>query len=293
MRSRFSISAVSKFATLLFVMTISPMLHAQQLPVPPRAADAISGSAFKDRVADFSLTDRENKICQEILNGNIPDFLRKLIPISFSKTIQDSTYKVTYFVLPDYLAIGSNSDYFSIPMTPALAQKISTAIDFTLPTKLMADQIWEHASLKLTPSPIPPSPEMTSIPIMWKHSRMVQKQRKDSLITYPLGKLVAGNKKDVIISNKIYGHSSRRVVIYGWHQKNGHPIQPVYAGHIAAYADYSHGIRLVQDSASINHQFARITEVLQDSTKASLFSDEGVISKPFYPVDESKNLDCE
>jgi hypothetical protein len=66
-------------------------------------------------------------------------------------------------------------------------------------------------------------------------------------IKFVLGKLVAGNKKDVIISNRIYNDTSNcHVVIYGWHKTNGKAIQPLYARHLNSWADYSHGIRLIQ-----------------------------------------------
>ena len=280
-------SELNRSAVMLLILAlgVSGILKAQKLPLPPRANDAISGSTFKNKVEVLSLEDRENNIYQEVLKGNVPDFLRDLAPISFSKSIKDSTYVVTYFVLPDYLAVGSDTDYFLMPMTPILAQKIAKAIGFTLPTKQMVDQIWSNASLKLAPSPIPPSPKMTTIPIMWEHNMLLQRQRKKALKQASLGVLVAGHKKDVIISNKIYENSSKPVVIYGWHYQNGTPIQPVYARHSETYADYSHGIRLVQDSALINHKVHLITSVLQDTEKSALFSDEGAMEKPFYPLD--------
>ena len=276
----------STVVLLFLAMTVSGILKAQKLPLPPRANDAISGSTFKNQIDTLSVEDRENQIYQEILNGNIPTFLRDLVPISFSKTIKDSAYVVTYFVLPDYLAVGSDTDYFLMPMTPILAQKIAKAIGFTLPTKQMVDQIWSNASVKLAPSPIPPSAQMTTIPVMWEHNTRLKGQRKETLKQASLGDLVAGHKKDVIISNKIYEKSSKPVVIYGWHYQNGTPIQPVYASHGETYADYSHGIRLVQDSVLVNNKVHLISKVLQDIQKSSLFSGEGVIEKPFYPVDK-------
>ena len=282
-----SYSALNKstFMLLLVALAVSGILKGQQLPLPPRANDAISGSNFKNQIETLNIEDREKQIYQEVLKGNVPNFLRDLAPITFSKTIKDSTYVVTYYVLPDYLAVGSDTDYFLMPMTPILAQKIAKAIAFTLPTKQMVDQIWSNASLKLAPSPIPPSPQMTTIPVMWDHNNQLKLQRKKARTQAPLGVLVAGHKKDVVISNKIYENSSKPVVIYGWHYQNGTPIQSVYAGHSETYADYSHGIRLVQDSALINNNVHLITTVLQDVDKSSLFSDEGVIEKPSYPLE--------
>ena len=219
------------------------------------------------------------------MNGNVPEFLRELIPISFSKALGDSMYNVTYYVLPDYLAVGSDRDYFLMPLTPVLAQRIANGLKFILPTKQMVDQIWSNASVKLSPSPIPPSPQMTSIPVLWNHNITVKAQRTEKLPEEPLGALVAGHKKDVIISNRIYSNPSRRVVIYGWHYLSGDPIQPVYAGHGELYADYSHGIRLIQDSVLINNKTYRISEILANPELAPLFSDEGVIGKPYYPLE--------
>ena len=282
--------ALNKSAVVFLFLALAflGILKAQKLPLPPRANDAISGSTFKNQIETLNIDDREKQIYQEVLNGNVPNFLRDLKPITFSKSIKDSTYVVTYFVLPDYLAIGSDIDYFLVPMTPILAQKIAKAIGFSLPTKHMVDQIWSNASLKMAPTPIPPSPQMTTIPVMWEHNLLLKKQRKEALLQAPLGDLVAGHKKDVVISNKIYESSPKPVVIYGWHYQNGTPIQPVYAGHSNTYADYSHGIRLVQDSVLINNKMGLITTLLQDVDKSSLFSDEGVIEKPFYPVDKAQ-----
>ncbi|MEP2448915.1 MAG: T9SS type A sorting domain-containing protein [Balneola sp.] len=271
------------FLSLLLLGT-SDNLLAQTLPLPARSAQAISGSEFKNQIENLSLENREAEIYNQIIAGNVPDFLRELVPISISKTINDSVYNVTYFVTPDYMAIGSDSNYFLMPMTPILAQKLADSLSFTLPTKQMVDQIWSKATAKLSPSPIAASSEMTTIPVMWDHNITVKAQRAEQLSEEPLGALVAGHKKDVIISNRIYGNSSNRVVIYGWHYLSGTPIQPVYAGHGETYADYSHGIRLVRDSVVINNQSRLITEVLTDVEMASLFSDEGSIRKPYYPL---------
>ena len=273
-----------RLAMLLLMIVVLEHLQAQKLPLPVRRVDAVTGSAFKNIVENLTPEEREDQIFQQIISGNVPEFLRDLVTISFSKNIQDSTYNISYYVLSDYLCVGSDGDYFLMPMTPVLGQKIANAIDYTMPTKQMVDQIWNQASVKMTPSPISASPLMTTIPVMWEHDSTVKAQHAEVYDDKSVGGLVAGHKKDVIISNRIYGNSSRRVVIYGWHYKSGVPIQPVYAGHREAYVDYSHGIRLVRNRVLINGQSYRITDLLKDSVKASLFSSEGVIEEPFYPL---------
>ena len=277
---------VLKTVTLAFlVLGTVDIIHAQTLPLPARTTDALSGSVVKAKIENLSVENREKEIFKEVMNGNVPEFLRELVPISFSKALGDSIYNVTYYVVPDYLAMGSDHDYFLTPMTPVLAQRIANRLKFILPTKQMVDQIWSNASVKLSPSPIPPSPQMTTIPVMWDHNATVKAQRAEKLQEAPLGTLVSGHKKDIIISNSIYGNSSRRVVIYGWHYLNGDPIQPVYAGHGEFYADYSHGIRLIQDSVLINNKTYHISEVLTNPELAPLFSDERVIDRPYYPLE--------
>ncbi|MBE2278929.1 MAG: T9SS type A sorting domain-containing protein [Ignavibacteriaceae bacterium] len=279
---------MKNFTILICLLFLTNTGISQTLNLPGRQPDALTGSQFATLVWNFTLTDRENAIYAQIMSGNIPDFQRNLVEISFSQTVGGTEYNIKYYVLPDYLAVGSDSDYFLIPMTPVLAQKICNNLKLTMPTRKMVDQIWSNAEVKLAPSTIPPSPEMTTIPVMWQHNQTVWGQRQTFLGTNPLGDLVGGNKKDIVISNRIYGNPApNRVVIYGWHYQNGTPIQPLYAGHSETYADYSHGVRLVQDSITINGQPGKITSILQSETLHLLFSDEGRIPLPYYPIGTS------
>ena len=87
------------------------------------------------------------------------------------------------------------------------------------------------------------------------------------LAAHPLGALVGGDKKDVIISNHIYGNPSPgRVVIYGWTQLDSIAIQEVYWGHENTYADYSHGIRFVQLACTLNGNATTVNNILTSTT---------------------------
>jgi hypothetical protein len=113
--------------------------------------------------------------------------------------------------------------------------------------------------------------------------------------------LVAGHKKDVVISSKIYTNFATRVrkpvVIYGWHYPSGRPIQPLYNGHRESYVDYSHGIRLVSDKALVNGQAVSVSNLLTNPATAALLSDEGVaegttngvIAVPRYAVEPASH----
>ena len=111
------------------------------------------------------------------------------------------------------------SDYFHCPMRPQLAQKIADLLDCSLPTRKISESIYKTVKVKMMPQPIPPSKAMITVPVFEKHNRIVQQQREQSIRRYPLGTLVAGNKKDVVISNLIFNSKNQlRVAIYSWHK---------------------------------------------------------------------------
>jgi len=206
LRNRITTFAGALLLAALFTATVVVPAQAQSaaFPLPDRPTDALTGSELEPVLRTMSLTDRENRIFSEITAGNVPDFLRSLTTVTTSRTLNGTEYTLSYHVTPDYLALGSDDDYFLMPMTPVLAQRLANAIGFTLPTRRMVDQIWQAAPLKLNPQPIPPSDQMTTIPVMFTHNNTVQEQRNTHLAQHPLGTLVAGHKKDVILSNRIY-----------------------------------------------------------------------------------------
>lgn len=271
---------------ILFYILFLPVVSYGQLKIKERNPGSMTGSEFAESISDSSLTliNREKKIYHEVRSGNIPAFYRNLLPVKDSTFIKGKEYIITFYSLPDYLAIGSDDDYFYCPMTPVLAQRIARSLNCSLPTRKMSDMIYQAASVKMEPQPIPPSVRMTTIPVFIEHNKMIQARRQKTLMNFPEGKLVAGNKKDIVISNKIYNKDGRlRVVIYGWHQSGGQAIQPLYGGHTADWVDYSHGVRLVQNKVEINGKAYKIKKVLRSPELYVLLSDEGTITRPFYP----------
>jgi len=279
---------MKKFICVFHLFLISSISFAQVLPVPPRPSNALSGSAFINVIWSMPRDEREEQIYSQVVSGNIPDFMRQLSTVTANSNISGNDHAAFYFVIPEYLAVGSDSDYFLTPMTPLLAQRICNALHCTLPTKKMVDQIYTTALCKLRPQPIPPSAEMITVPVFAQHNDSVKALRIPVIDQYPLGALVGGTKKDVIISNYIYQNLKtnvpKPVVIYGWHQLNGQPIQPVYNGHGETYADYSHGVRLVLDSVIVDGTPKTFAQLLADPILNLLISDEGTILKPYYSL---------
>ena len=255
------------------------------LNIPDRPANALTGSAFVNQVKNLSIINREIAVVSEILSGNVPSFSRKLKAITINQSISGNSYTLIFYTLCDYMAIGSDQDYFYIPMTPSTAQFLADNLNCILPTKKMVDIIYNNAEFKLQPQPIPPSDTMTTVPVFWQHTGLVKQQFDQLGFDRSANNIVGGTKKDIIISNKIYSldRNYERVVIYGWHLGVNNPIQPVYNGHIAMYADYSHGVRLISDLAFLNGDSVQVEDILTQQSLWILLSNEGIIPQPYYP----------
>ena len=266
------------FAWLIFAV------QAQTLNLPARPTNAPTASQWTNIVWALSVTERENWIYAQVVSGNVPGWQRTLRPVSVS----GGGHTATYYVSPDYLAIGSDTDYFLEPATPLLAQRLADLLGCTLPTRKMVNQIWTNAAVKMNPQPIAPSGEMITVPVFASNNVMVRTQRNTFTNSQPLGALVSGDKKDVVISTLIYSNLQtgvpKPVVIYGWHYTNGAPIQPLYNGHEETYADYSHGIRFVQMNLTVGGVANTVTNVLANPALASLLSDETVAPNNTIPT---------
>lgn len=243
-------------------------------PIPPRPPGAPTGSQFLAMTANLSVADREKEILSQVSSGNIPDFLRTFVEI----TVTAGLHTITFSVMPDYLAIGSNEDFVRIPMNPRTAQKIADLFECSMVTRKMVNDIWKKSTVKLAPIPMTPSAAMTSNDYFGTHQQKIEAARAGK----PLGALTGGQKKDVVISNALTAKPNS-VAIYGWHQLSGTPIQPLSTVHHWTYADYSHGVRLVKRTATVDGQPTLVTDVLKSTTLHPLLSDEGVMPNPRIP----------
>jgi MFS family permease len=254
---------------------------AQVLDLPPRAATAPAGSEIARELVPLDLQAREARILVEITRGNVPGWLRRLQGVEYTRTLDGSRRTVRVLVTADYLAVGSDLDYFLVPLSPRTAQAVADRVGASLPTPTLVDAVWHAAFVRLGPDSLPPGPEMTTVPVFVQHDRMVRSRRIRS--GAPFGVLVAGHKKDVVLSSALQGRAGH-VAIYGWHRPDARPIQPVYAGHTDDWIDYSHGIRLVYRTIWIDGEPADLLDVLRDPRLAPLVSDEGPLHDPRYRI---------
>ncbi|MFH1567144.1 MAG: hypothetical protein ABIL09_04030 [Gemmatimonadota bacterium] len=252
---------------------VSPLAPMSLETIPPRPAEAIGGTEFAERTADLPVEERQATALAEIRAGNVPQFLRALVPVELRA--EGVAAVATVWVMPDYLAIGSDEDFLRWPFTWPGAQEASRALGLVPATTRIADACWAQAALRLRPQPMPACKEMVDNPYFLEHQRRVEEQRHGRAT----GQLTAGHKKDVVLTVRLRERAGR-VAIYGWHHPDGTPIQPLTIVHLAGYADYSHGLRLVYPVAQVDGREVPLLQALQDPELAPLFSDEGVIPAP-------------
>lgn len=273
------VTAPAHAALLAFVFACAP----KHLSLPTRIDTAETGSAFYKNVFAIDRMQREELAKKEILEGNIPLFLRSFIGIRTSIiTAEGKRIDAVYFVLPDYLSIGSENDFARIPLTPMTAQFIADSLHCFLPTRKMVDDIYKAATVKL--EPVPMYAFRDSAVTMYQHNLIIEGQRR-------LRKgLIAGIKKDVVITGQISRDPKpNRVAIYGWHGTDGKPIQPLYMGHVNWYVDYSHGIRLVYRTIYVDKKPMDYIDVLKNETLKTLLCDEDDCDFYRYETDISQN----
>lgn len=254
-----------------------------EIEAPEMAAgsQALTGSEFMRQTEKMTPAQREEATLKAILAGNMPSFLKKLQVVEVTKKLSDGRVAtIKYRVMPDYLAVGNDQDYVRMPMNPLTAQKIAEHFGCILPTTKMVDDIYLQAQTKLLPQPMSGGKypnwqsRMMKNEFYSEHQRLIEGQCRQRGHTD--GMLVAGHKKDVVISNYL-NNRPKNVVIYGWHdaRNNGKPIQGYGWSHENTYADYSHGIRLVSNRVQVDGKDMDIKEVLADKVLSELLSKEG------------------
>lgn len=262
------------------------IMPVRRLNIPERNPAAETGSEFMRRIGDLPLNEREDEIYLAAASGNIPGFLRETVTIRGLFTDLDGNlHTLEYEVMPDYLAIGSDKDFCRIPMTPGTAQKLANLFGGSLLTSRLSDNIWANAEVRLAPfNYVPVGNANELVEKFVEHNAQIERQLAEAGGRH--GQLVAGIKKDVIISSRI-AERPDRVVIYGWHKPDGKPIQPVYSGHIWWYVDYSHGIRFMNAQVLVDGTPMMMDALLGDPVMFRIVTDEETpISGSSYPLPE-------
>lgn len=236
----------------------------------------ITGSAFFEQAAAFNWAHRDSAVLACFESGAVPSFFFRFIPVPVShKDSLGNTYSIVFYCSPDYLLVGQDEDWARVPITPMAAQRIANTLKCFLPTRKMVDLIYERSKVKL--APIPMYAFRDSTVTMWQHHLIIEGQRKGRK------GLISGIKKDVVIYSEDRANGGTdRVAIYGWHQVNGKPIQPLYTGHVNWYVDYSHGIRFIYQNIRVNGKWMNFKDLFADPLLRNALSDETGVIKLTY-----------
>lgn len=240
--------------------------------------ESYTGTRFFELAKSYNWQQRDSLALDWFSKGAIPSFWKKFVPVTVSSNYSLGK-KVTlkYWVSPDYFMLGTDADWVRVPITPMAAQRMMDETNCMLPTRKMVNQIYETSSVKL--APLPMYAFRDSGITMYQHHLMIEGQRKGRK------GLIGGIKKDVVMTFKIpFGQKKNRVAIYGWHQPNGKPIQPLYTGHVDWYVDYSHGIRFVSNQLKVNGKATTMEAALNDARLQKLLCNEDTCGYFKYPV---------
>ena len=275
-RARWSVFAIAAsviISTQARAAAPGEACHNAALPIPSTAPGSMGGQEFARRVGDLEGSARDAEVRRALLAGDLPEHLRHLTAVTLEGRGRDGApLTVTFCVMPDYLAVGSDSDSLIVPMGLPTALNVAAEFDSVLPTPRLVDAIYEAADLKLAPQPLPASDEMRSTAYLVRHDTLIAEQR--ALRAAPEDSLTAGHKKDLVLSDRLLDLPGR-VAIYGWHWAAQRPIQPLSTVHGAQYADYSHGVRLVSRIIYVNGAAREFFDALRDPALTLLLGGDG------------------
>ena len=236
--------------------------------LPPRSQSASGGAEVMAHVADMPLAAREEYIFQQIVSGNLPNFMRTFKTVHVAgMDSKGVTHTAMYEVMPDYLCVGSDQDFIRVPLTPMTGGRIAARFGCALPTRKIVNDIYAQSEVKLEPRPL--TMEREAVKTFVEHNAIIETQRQGK----PLGLLVAGIKKDVVTTPLLL-LKPNHVAIYGWHRLDGKPIQPLTTIHRDTYVDYSHGIRLVKQTLLVDGKPTTLNAVLSHPELRFLLTDE-------------------
>jgi hypothetical protein len=216
-------------------------MEAPTLNIPPRAANALTGTQFIDSIIDIPFdggedAQRETCYLDQFLDGNVPDFMRTLCPVEVGDLL--------IYVTPDYLCIGVDYDYVRIPMNPITAQTIANHYNASLITPMMTDAVDQAAEIKLPFRAQTPQQgfeydhSMMFTDRYVIHNKWIEKDLKAAGASR--GQLASGHKKDVVLDPWLETVNWEKVGVYL--KSVGHTYRT--HSHEVTYKDYSHGVRL-------------------------------------------------
>lgn len=263
---------MKKYALPLFALLLlsTITLKAQQTALPAKK--------FIEKALTLNPEAREDYIFCWINAYGMPAFMSERARIDVQTTDEKGrTINAYYYVLPDYISVGTDDDFLRIPMQPKTAQRIADSLGYFLSTRKICDDVYKQAVVKLEPHPL--TVDRDSLYTFIEHNEIIEQQREGRK------GLIAGHKKDVIITYRVAEDKRPdRLALYGWHKLDGTPIQNIYTGHIDWYVDYSHGFRLVDRKIYVEGEPMDYIDVMKHPVYSKLICDEERCDFYAYPT---------
>ncbi|MBL1407366.1 metallophosphoesterase family protein [Sphingobacterium faecale] len=257
------------------VKRIDRSLNGEKLTLPKLSKNALPARHIVQQLSDLDNEQREKAIADIFLRGNFPKFMRKLKRIDVAGLDEKGNrIDAYYYVMPDYLMLGTDTDFVRLPIRPSTAQYIADSLGFVLSNSKICDAVYQQAKVKLEPLPLTEDREQFNTFVA--HNARIEQQRQGRK------GLIAGIKKDVVSTEKLRA-TKGKLALYGWHKLDGKPIQPVFTGHADYYVDYSHGIRFVYPYLFVGKQKIAFDDALMNSSLRVMLTDENASSYYNYP----------
>lgn len=236
-----------------------------------------SATQLIDEFSDLSNVKREEYVISKIIEGHVPSKMRNYVEIKTTfLDSMDLERELFLYVTSDYLSLGTDEDNLRFPLSPVGAQIVADELNCIFPTTKIVDLIWQNGN-KIPPQPWgPPYDEtMSSTKRIIDHNEKVNETI--NALGYDSSELLVGHKKDVVITRKLE-KTPKQVAIYGLHQLNSKPIQPLYLGHDNHYFDYSHGHRFCSRICFLDNNEDDLGRILCDENLCLGISNEGAFS---------------
>lgn len=148
--------------------------------------------------------------------GDLPNFLRTFVPVWVKEFVTIGgtpvRYQVIYYVMPDFLSVGNETNFIRIPLCASGGQKVAEHYGCLQPTGKMAFQILKQTSNRMIrhdtqlikyhhfdPNAREGAP---STPYFVRQNALIERDRLQS--GFVLGRLTAGHKKEIVIDARMH-----------------------------------------------------------------------------------------
>jgi hypothetical protein len=245
----------------------------------PWAGESLDLSQFVQGVRSVSVATRHEWIHEALAAGYMPNFLRQLKRVRS----RHAGHELSFWVMPDYLALGDNDSYLHVPVNGRDALSLAQNWNMYLPTRKMVDLIYRQAGVLLPSVPLNVNEVKDPMRLWLDHEDRLDADLQRYAVR--TGWIQAGHKKDLVMSPLLLKNPDR-AAIYGWQGTDGRILQNLAPSIRSDYADYSMGVRLVAPFCLVDEQWMSLADVLRNPDLAPLLSDEGA-----WDVDQLLKLD--